>query len=227
MNPGMGMGAIPADPGVRFEGGFYTGNIRVGVDLYALITAPRDRGRHEPVAWNSMNKRVEKACSFTDGAANTKAMANGGSAIAKWALALNIEGINDWYLPSRDELELIYRHFKPGARPNYYVYRNGENANSVPKGFPYSSGNPEQTTIPWFREGNAEALANEWFWSSTQYSAHLAWGQFFNEGCQDLTTKESAGWAVAVRRVKVAVERQPPDRVARPALTIPFGWPSE
>jgi hypothetical protein len=203
MNSRIGSFEMLADPGVRFEGGIYTGNIRVGVDLYALITAPKDRGRHEPAAWNGSNNLVEKAYSFFDGAANTKAMASNGSAIAKWALALNIDGINDWYLPSRDELELIYRHFKPTARPNYYVYRNGENTNSVPKGSPYSGGSPAQTTTSCFREGNAEALANEWFWSSTQYSAHLAWGQFFNEGCQDLTTKDSAGWAVAVRRVKV------------------------
>jgi hypothetical protein len=58
----------------------------------------------------------------------------------------------------------------------------------------------DHTTLPAFRDGNAEAPADEWFWSSTQYSAHLAWGQFFNEGCQ---IKESAGWAVAVRKVKV------------------------
>jgi hypothetical protein len=194
---------MPADPGADFEGGFYTGNIRVGVDLYALIIAPRERGRHEPAAWNSSTRLVERAGSFVDGASNTKAMAHSGSAIARWALALNIDGINDWYLPSRDELELVYRRFKPTARPNYHVLRNGENIGSVPKGSPYSGRRPPQTTIPGFREGNTEALPDEWFWSSTQYSAHLAWGQFFNEGCQDLTIKESAGWAVAVRRVKV------------------------
>jgi hypothetical protein len=203
MNSRIDSCEMPADPGVRFEGGFYTGNIRVSNDLYALIIAPKDHGRHEPAAWNGANNLIEKACSFTDGAANTKAMAGGGSAIARWALALNIDGINDWYLPSRDELELIYRHLKPTARPNYYVYRNGENANSVPRGSPYSGARPEQTTTSCFREGNAEALANEWFWSSTQYSAHLAWGQFFDEGCQDLSSKDSAGWAAAVRRVKL------------------------
>jgi hypothetical protein len=194
---------MPADPGVAFEGGFYIGTVRVGIDLYAVIIAPGERGRHEPAAWNSSTRLVERAGSFADGAANTKAMARSGSAIAKWALALNIDGIGDWYLPGRDELELVYRRFKPTHRPNYHVLRNGENASSVPEGSPYSAGNPSQTAFPSFRQSNAEALADEWFWSSTQYSAHLAWGQFFNEGCQDLTIKESPGRAVAVRRVRL------------------------
>lgn len=42
---------------------------------------------------------------------------------------------------------------------------------------------------------------DDWFWSSTQYSANDAWYQYFNDGTQDWNLKFSKGRARAVRRV--------------------------
>lgn len=193
---------IPTTPGTPFEGGFYVGTISTGADIYALIVAPKAAGRHAPAVWNASYDQVAGADSFFDGFANTKTMAAAGSAIAKWALALNIDGFNDWYLASRDELELLYRHFKPTADANY-VYRNGENPSSVPVGYPYTATSPAQTAVVAFQDGGAEAFEDEWFWSSSQYSADGAWGQGFYGGSQYRAGKDGGGRAVAVRRLKI------------------------
>jgi hypothetical protein len=42
---------------------------------------------------------------------------------------------------------------------------------------------------------------DDWYWSSTQYSADTAWCQDFNNGLQDWSSKNYEGRARAVRRV--------------------------
>lgn len=42
-----------------------------------------------------------------------------------------------------------------------------------------------------------------WYWSSTQYSAHLAWDQFFVGGDQDYVGKDYESRARAVRRLLI------------------------
>ena len=140
---------------------------------------------------------------FFDGLSNTQAMAEAGSELAKWALALNINGQNDWYLPSRDELELLYRHFKPTDEENY-VYRSGDNPSSLPVGYPYALHLPGKTPVELFREGSSEALEDALYWSSTQYSAINAWYQYFYDGDQNLANKGNTGRARAVRRIKIS-----------------------
>jgi len=155
-----------------------------------------------PNAWGERGLDVPGADSFFDGAANTAAMAAAGSALGKWAQALEINGFSDWYLPSRDELELIYRHLKPTTEDNWR--RCGDNPSSVPAGYPYASQLPAQTTVDAFREGSTEALAAEWYWSSTQSSPNDAWFQGFDDGYQVNNDKAYEGRARAVRRFKLS-----------------------
>ena len=122
---------VPTEAGTPFGGGFYAGRIAFNGDIYATIVSPKNGGEHGPVVWLPNYTEIAGAGSFFDGLANTKAMADAGSDLAKWALALNLGGETDWYLPSRDELELLYRHFKPTDDENY-VYRNGDNPTSCP-----------------------------------------------------------------------------------------------
>ena len=125
VNDTRGQDAIPTTPGTPFGGGYYAGLITFSGDTYATIVAPKSGGEHGPAGWMPNYADIAGAGSFFDGLSNTKAMAVAGSDLAKWALALNINGESDWYLPSRDELELLYRHFKPTDDENY-VYRNGD-----------------------------------------------------------------------------------------------------
>ncbi len=44
---------------------------------------------------------------------------------------------------------------------------------------------------------------DDWYWSSTQYSADSAWIQDFGDGGQDYALKGSTGRARAVRRIEI------------------------
>jgi hypothetical protein len=186
-----------------FAGGFLAGRIRVGDQVFALVVAPKEGGEHDDVAWSGSTKSVDGATSFFDGRANTEAMAAAGSETAKWALGLTLGGFSDWYLPSRDELEILYRAFKPTKGENY-CWR-GDNPSSVPVGYAYSPDSPAQTRHKAFRAGKAEAFETTWYWSSTQCAgdAECAWVQIFDDGYQAYDRKSSDARARVVRRVAI------------------------
>ena len=192
--------AVPTVPGTPFEGGFYAGRLRVGTHVMALIVAPKAAETKGP--WLPQYAAVPGADSFGDGVMNTATMAEAGSPIALWALGLDIGGFGDWYLPSRDELEILYRVFKPTAETNY-TYRSGENPSALPPTHAYRDELPLQTSVQSFRAGQAEAFEDAWYWSSTQSSRYFAWLQGFDGGGQDLSGKSFEGRARAVRRLVI------------------------
>jgi hypothetical protein len=183
-------------------GGHYAGRINADGKHYALIVSPVAgalQGR-----WNTVSRSVAGATSLTDGLANTQAMAAAGSRIAAAALALDIEGFTDWYIPARDELELLYRHFKPTDRPNYACY-DGANEHSMPPGGEYSKDSPTIATVAGFAHGGPDAIEATWQWSSTQHAADpsSAWSQYFSDGFQYGFHKSYEGRARAVRRLEI------------------------
>lgn len=188
--------------GAQLEGGYFAGLFTLNGDTYGLIVSPRAQGELEEATWGEYGKDLPGARHFNDGLANTQAMAEAGADLARWMLALDINGFADWYLPSRDELELLYRHFKPTTETNW-VYRPGENPSSIPMGYPYTAELPAQTQLADFQADAAEAFSPEWYWSSTQYSPDTAWGQDFGAGYQGLGHKDGELRARAVRRFKV------------------------
>jgi len=205
---------VPTEPGTPFAGGFYAGRLRVGDALFALVVAPKERG-YASGKWldipdsddgegddDAPATNVPGACSYCDGLANTNALAEAGSPIANWARGLAIGGHTGWYVPSRDELELLYRAFKPTTRENW-TWRHGDNPSSVPVGYPYSETAPKQTCAPAFQQDGAEALEPAWHWSSTQYSGVYAWCQYFNFGYQNYDLKSYEGRVRAVRRIQI------------------------
>jgi hypothetical protein len=187
--------------GESFCGGFTTGRIFVDRRPFLLITAPKAEGLIAEVRWGNL-KRVDGATSFYDGLANTRAMADAGSKVAAQVLALRISGFDDWYIPSRDEMELQYRAFKPTKDKNW-VYRNGDNPSSDPPGYPYTEASPAQTAIEAFRKGGAEAFDAVWHLTSTQCEgdAGCAWIQGFADGAQDFGRKGLEYHVRAVRRI--------------------------
>jgi len=195
--------SLPLAFGTLFEGGYYAGRIRLSDGEYAIVVAPKAEGEHADTVWNKSHKRIPEALSFFDGLANTQAMAAAGSKLAAWALNLTIGGFGDWYLPSRDELELCYRNLKPSTEDNW-CYR-GDNPSSVPVGYAYFPELPLQTEVAAFQDKGAEAFDESWYWSSTQSAGTdaYAWFQLFGYGSQDYTTKDDELRARAVRRLKV------------------------
>ncbi|MBM2883960.1 DUF1566 domain-containing protein [Chromobacterium phragmitis] len=194
---------IPAEIGTPFEGGFYAGRFNCDGAAYALIVSPKTQGETS-MTWGEYGQDIPGARSYFNGLANTQAMAEAGSDLAKWALDLNISGHTDWYIPSRDELEMLYRAFKPTAEENDCSFRDGDNASSIPAGYPYTAEEPSQTAASAFRDGGAEAFADAWHWASTPYSPNTAWTQGFVGGYQGRYHKYYELRARAVRRILIS-----------------------
>lgn len=191
--------------GTSMDGGFYAGRIQIGDQVFALIVAPKAEGQHDDIEWIDDYQAVPGAQSYNDGRANTTAMAEAGSDLAKWARDLRIAGFDDWYLPSQDELEIIYRNLKPTTRENYCYARSGINLSAVPPTRPYLPSSPVQTSAEAFREGGAEAFDDVWYWTSTQHAANsdFAWCQDFYGGGQSISTTNDRLRARAVRRLPI------------------------
>jgi hypothetical protein len=116
-----------------------------------------------------------------------------------------ISGYTDWYIPAKNELEILYRNLKPDSTLN--VTSSGANANAVPSATSnYTTTNPARTTGTLFQKpGGAQAFdtGND-YWASTESTADPgdAWVQRFNAGGQAPDGKSGGGnYARAIRRV--------------------------
>jgi hypothetical protein len=198
---------------------------------FRVIVAPKSSGENSSKAYKNANTAAPSATgTLTEGLKATLALvADGNSTVypaAHFCNDLSIGGYSDWYLPARDELELIYRNLKPvtdnnytttdrptGATPDYKnlgslgdtANTHGLNNNSDPQGVAYTSGSPAQTSVAAFQSGGAEAMTfgSNRYWSSTEYSSSPAWAQVYATGIpgyQDAENKTNNFYVRAVRR---------------------------
>jgi hypothetical protein len=198
---------------------------------YRVIVAPKSSGENSSRQYKNANTAAPSATgTLTEGLKSTLAMvADGNSTVypaAHFCNDLSIGGYSDWFLPARDELELIWRNLKPVTNNNYTTtdratgatpdYKNlgslgdtanthGLNNNSDPQGVAYTSGSPAQTSVAAFQTGGAEAMTfgSNIYWSSTEYSSSAAWRQTYNTsfpGAQYDANKSNTSYVRAVRR---------------------------
>jgi hypothetical protein len=172
---------VPTVPGTPFGGGRLIGVFRKEDGRLAAYV---DAGKEFELTgtWGAYGQDVPDARSCVDGKANTIAMAEAGSEIAKKALIIEINGVTGWHIAARDVLESMYRQFKPTTDQNYCTYRDGDNPSSVPVGYPYTPDFPAQTTVESYRDGEENAFDPVWYMSSTQSSPYSAYGQTFDGG---------------------------------------------
>lgn len=191
------------------EGGYFAGRISFEGFLYALIVSP-SAGQSSARQWKTALTSTFNTSSYYDGWANTLSMMASSEAhpAAEFCRSLNINGFTDWYLPARNELEIIYRALKPSTNTNNAL--SGQNPNAVPPTSNYTSGSPPQTTVDIFKLGQSEAITLGRVWSSTQADSYRAWCQWFQSGEQIGPVSSSgysdkiAGNAVrAIRRVLI------------------------
>ena len=211
----------PPSIGAPYGGGYYSGSIAIDGNTYALIVAPKAEGQ-KALAWKDEWSTTPGTLSVNDGFTNSDAMNNASHPAAQFCRSLKIGGFDDWYLPSRDELEVLYRNLKPTAHENYvYANRakawgvkpgkyngvdesgNGHNPSSVPAGAPYTEYAPGQTTAATFHEGQPEAFDARWYWSSTEFVSVNARTQHFGDGYQGYSGKTLAGRCRAVRKILI------------------------
>jgi hypothetical protein len=157
-------GIVLPNIGDPFQGGFFAGLISHTADgnaTHALIVAPAATGATGtgyPVttnlAWKTTNTDTPGAFSEFDGVANMTAIIAAGIVnhpAAQFCHDLVIDGYDDWYLPSRLELEIAYFNLKPTTDLNFTS--SGINAYAVPpraSNYP-AAGPPVQTTVAAFQ----------------------------------------------------------------------------
>jgi len=195
----------PASIGQPYEGGYLAGVIDStqtegsSGERYALIVAPKASGESASLEWGGYNSTVSGADSTWNGKQNTiDLMADSQShPAASFCDGLTIGGYSDWYLPAPDELELLYRNFKPTTPDNYTSVRelhsqtNGYNPNSDPTENGYTTSDPSQTGLSNWQHGGSEFLDDTHHWSSMEYSSMHAWYQYFGTGYQTDNSKFS------------------------------------
>lgn len=226
--------ALPAAYGDEYEGGYFAGQIIVDGNLYALVLAPTGLGdqNRQVTRWgtnfseeqsytslhNSMNDGWKNTSQLVAARASTQTLYD---RIMTWARSLTINGYTDWYIPARDEWEVIYRNLKPhSGYENSTALRplqtgeasraNGYNPNSSPVGTAYTAAVPASTNHRLFRYGGEQSVlmpsgpTNYWTSSARVYgSAPLeVWCQDVLQGGQLTVVKRGSQYgARAVRRV--------------------------
>jgi len=186
---------IPAVIGEEFGGGYFAGYISHTADgnpTHALIVAPKATGATGTGYTLSTNPQWKTTLSSTpdtgssfDGVANTAAIVIAGISdhpAASFCVNLNIGGFNDWYLPSRLELDIAYFNLKPTTADNSTSW--GANNYSVPlRTVNYSLKYPNQTYITAFNT-SAQSFVDGVHWSSTQSGTNTAWAFTLSSGTQ-------------------------------------------
>ena len=198
--------------GQPFGGGYYAGNIIDGGVTYKLIVAPTASGTTGGLFKTSNTAAPAATQTLTNGIAASNAMNSSEYPAAYFCKGLNIAGFTDWYLPARDELEVLYRNLRPTGDSNYVDIRAatgfggdglgyGTNANSYPVGAAYTSGSPAQTGIAIFKTNGTEAFVANSYISSTENDTLYVWNQNFRYGNQTRGSKVGLGNIRAVRRM--------------------------
>ena len=202
-------GVWPVGPpiiGQAYGGGFYAGKINVSGTQYYLIVAPKSTGENSARTWGPTGVTTG-ITSVIAGPTNSSALAALGSSYqaATFCEGLNINGYSDWYLPAKNELEVLYYFLKPTTDANSAAM--GYNANAVspePISTSYTSGSPAQTSAGiGFRTGETNAFASSEYWSSTESGSFDAWEQRFTTGLQPFNGKGLSFYVRAVRRIAV------------------------
>jgi hypothetical protein len=196
----------PTTIGQAYGGGFYAGKINVSGTQYYLIVAPKASGENSSRTWG-VSGTTTGITSVINGPTNSASLAALGASYqaAVFAEGLTIGGYTDWYLPAKNELEVLYYFLKPTTDTNNTS--SGSNANAVspePISTNYTSGSPAQTSAGiGFRTGETNAFASGYYWSSTEANGGNAWLQAFNDGDQGSYDKNNSLYVRAVRRIAV------------------------
>jgi Protein of unknown function (DUF1566) len=164
--------------GTPLGGGFFGGAGIADGELYALVVASKAEGEKLGLAYKLKDRgTADGTDSDDDGLANSERINDDNHPAAQFCRGLRIGGVDDWQLPSRDDLAMLERNLGPRRK----------------------------NTPELFREGGAEAFEADWYWSSTESAqdSTIAWFVGFGYGYQDSYDKDDYFGVRAVRRLKI------------------------
>jgi hypothetical protein len=192
--------------GDAYGGGFYAGQISTAgnsVADYNLVVGPVSSAESR-LQFKTSNTGVDPT-SVIDGPSNSAAMNNASHPAAQFCEAVTAGGYTDWYMPARNELEVLYFNLKPDTTEN--ITNSGINANAVPaRASNYTAGNPAQTSAAVFQTSGAQVFVLYKYWSSSENvsSGTAAVNQIFTNGYVNTgQSKTNSFYVRAIRRIAV------------------------
>jgi hypothetical protein len=207
---------FPTQIGQPWGGGYYGGKIteESGTQYY-LIVSPKSTEMSSSLfsSWSGTGDYgLSSANSAYHGKSNTdilNALNSGGSPFltADFVRSLYTGGYSDWYIPAKNELEVLYYNLKPSSNLN--DTGSGANANAIspePFNANYTTSSPAQTSISVFRSGGSQAFDSSnsnFYWSSTATTSRTVWVQSFGNGSQGTASDGSLMIVRAIRRIPV------------------------
>jgi len=207
------MGITPADvavpgtaPGTPMGGGFYGGRIKIGANTYDLIVSSRAEGDFSDWFYTYWDFDVEFNTSLNDGMSIQQAAAPELYAYMIFSQLSSVSwgGFTDWYLGSKEEMEVIYRNLKPGTANN--VTNSGVNNSTIPVTGNYSTTSPAQTSAVDFRTGGSQAFYEQPYYTSSRGPSGKLYCQTksFVNGADGEIFVTDRTYTRAIRRILVA-----------------------
>jgi hypothetical protein len=202
--------------GDAYGGGFYAGQISTsgnGVATHNLVISPRASGTAFNRRYLNFNIAVVNTNSVIDGPTNSAAVValyGTNAQAAYFCETLTVGGFSDWYLPAKNELEVLYYNLKP--LPTNNNTSSGINPNAIPpRASNYTTGTPSRTSATQFQAySGTEYMIPTYYWSSTQddrNASNYCYLQSPYTGQQigffSGVTKSSLQYCCAIRRVAV------------------------
>ena len=113
---------IPTRFGQQTPGGYFAGINRIKNNCYAVVVSPKCT--ETVLAKKTTCTATPGTQSVNDGLSNTLAMDSTEHPAAQYCLSVVVDKCNDYYLPSKCELELCYRNLKPSNSENFISFDN-------------------------------------------------------------------------------------------------------
>ncbi len=192
--------------GAAYGGGFFAGQISTsgnGVATHNLVIGPKSTAQ-TIAQWKTANTTTSGTDSVINGPTNSANMNNADHPAAQFCEGLTIGGFSDWYMPAKNEFEVLYYNLKPTTSDNLTNPASGANTNALPsRGSNYTSGDPAQTSVAIFQDSGSEAFDTAQYWNSTQATDENAWRQSTINGNQNNQGKTGSFRTRAVRRISL------------------------
>ena len=187
---------------LNIAGGTFSAPIPNGVATHNIVVSPLATGGGT-MQWKTSNTISTNPDGY-DGYANSVALYTAGHTAAIFCRDLTIGGYTDWYLPSMQEIEILYWNLKPttaGHNSTIWPYNNIAVPNRVSLST-YDT-HPGQTTAALFQSGGAQAFAADNHWTSNNWGD--TWGRYtsFSDGFAWGATKTTSNPVRAIRKVVV------------------------